>query len=428
MPNEITSQLETPNKMLSAVADLLLLLIEKTDREYIKEAQLFVEQWESKGLMSYRIPDETFDKTINKLKDAGISYLAFDNATTTDHVIFFPKPFAQHVESIAIQTAKEADLLTQISKDEINDLCFGELMKGHDALRYEITVPDKLYANRLRENLTKANNLKTVFSMDENADGTFTFSCPSTECEKMNKAYFEIIWNFAGRFAELNRKQEEYDLERQIQLEEKMNSNDNYFIVEPQLDKNGNPTGDVLNYIKVSENSIEFFKNNCKYAAETIHRNTLEENTDVFQSWADGMSRPIIIDEAEWENRKQLIKERNPKSFLEQKDKEQYRAELCDMFKAEKKLVRIFSKPLSERSIDAINQYIENLDEQKLKRTANHIPRSKEIKQIFAKTQIEERFITEKDLSSLDRVIEVTKEMAKQQKTQAKDMNRGQER
>ena len=41
---------------------------------------------------------------------------------------------------------------------------------------------------------------------------------------------------------------------------------------------------------------------------------------------------------------------------------------------------------------------------------------------------MKEYVITEKDLSSLDRVIEVTKEEARKQKTQTKEMHKEQER
>lgn len=424
MADETIRQLSAQNEILNAAMNLLLAMIEKTDRDYARESEAFVEQWAGKGLMSYRIPDETFDMTVTKLKDAGISYLAFDNATTTDHVIFFPKPFTQHVESIAMATAKETDRLSQVSKDEINDLCYFSLMKGKEPARYELTVPDELCANRMRETLTKKNQLKTVFSMDRNADGTITFTCPVQDCEKLNKAYFETAWNFAGRFAAINRKQEQYDLERQLQLEDRMKEDGNYYIVDPEIDEKGNPTGKIKEMIRIDGDTISFYKNG-KDVAESVRKDMSEEYLDTFQSWTDRLSRPIIIEESEWPEKEKYIRERNPKVFLEQSDHDRFKADLSDMFKTEKKMARVFREPFNQRSMQALVGYLEAVDTQKdIRMGREYIPKADEIRKFLEKADPKEEVITEKDLDSLDRVIAIAKEEAKEAGMQARQQER----
>lgn len=424
MTSEIMEQLNAQNEALSAVQQLLLKLIEKANEEYRLESEEFIYACHENGLFSYQVEDEIADRLIEKLKESGVPFMAVDNNTKEAHTLFFPEAFTQHVESLAMELAKEYDRLSQVSVAEINDLCYSNKMNGKEMNRYDLTVPDKLYANRLRETLTKQNDLKIVFAMEPNADGTYTFSCTDMDIEKLNRAYFETAWNFAGRFEALNRKQEEYDLQRQQQLEKRLEQEGHYFIVDPELDSKGNPTGKAKELIEVSNDEIKFYKNGQDLTQTISHDRENDEHMDTFQSWIDRQSRPIVVEAAEWPEAPKYIKERNPKIFLEQKDFESFRADQQDMFKTEKKMQRVFREPYNERSVNSLSKYLEVLDQNKSSRINEWLPKAKHIKETLEASKTEIHKITSFDLEDINRVIAISKEEARETVKKSQEITR----
>lgn len=395
-------------------------LIEKLDEKYKEDARQFVSDWVENPdtkVIAYGVTDEIAGKLAEKLKSSGVPFMDVDSSVKERHTFIIPDSFTQQVETIALQLAIEQDRVSQISVDEINDLCFGELSKGRDPDRYCITVEDKLVANRLRETLTKeSSGLQIPFAKEENADGTYSFYCTMEDCEKMNRAYFQASWQFAGRFELLNRKQEQYDLERQEALEKRMKEPGHYYIVDPEIDEKGNVTGNIKQMVEVSDDKITLYKNG-KDVTEIIPNGT-EEAFDTLVSWEDRQSRPIVIegDEMETGNLKVLLKERSPKIFLEQSDYEAFKADQKDMLKAEKRLERCLKDPITERSKAAILEYIHQMDEQKTRRMGReYIAKEKGFEKVLDHTKSEEYEIGAKDLSTLDRVIEIAKEEVRAQ-------------
>lgn len=396
---------------LKDIQQLLLKLCEKADVEYQEIASKFVEEWATKGMMSYQVDDNLIKELESRLKDSGISYLAFNNAATTEHVIFFPEAFSQQVESIALNIAKDHDLLSQTSKDEINDLCYAQNLRDpkNPMTRYEIMVPNELIANRLRETLTKENDLKITFSVDKNPENdTYTFTCPSLDGNKMNRAYFETLWSFAGQFEALNLKQEQYDLDRQHELEDRINQGGSYIIADPVIDEKGNATGAVREKIVITPETITLYKGDI--VADSIQNTNSDQCLDTFQSWIDRQSRPIIIEDNEKDNMKELLIQRNPKIFLEEKDYAAFKADREQMYKIENKMIRCFNGEFNEKAWNAIMAEVARADERNL----TVVSRTEQLDKLFHESKYECFEVTDKDLSTLNRVIELQQEHMKE--------------
>lgn len=385
--------------------ELLMELTEKLEADYKILAQKYIQEWTAtqESICGYKVCDEIKEYLEQKLKSRGVPYMIMDLSEEEKGIFIFPASHQQFVETTAIEIAKEYDEITQISQAEINDLCFGKEKMD----RYDLTIQDEALANRIRENLT-GRNLNIVFSMEKIND-QYVFSCTKDDIENLNKAFFEAVWDFTGTNADLHKKQEQWNLDRQKDLLNKMISDGHYFIIDAELDKYGKPTGNIIEKIEVTDTEIALYKTEEK-PTDIIENNKTEEIMDRFQCWTDRQTFPVIVDASEMDNWQKIAKKQARPYFMTQEQRDLEKLNDVNKKATEKKIERALRHPLSAEAKEAIILMIKQYDKVGAEYNKNFKEKSEEFEKILLSAENNVHKITSQDLSSIDRSIEFSKE------------------
>lgn len=401
------------NKVMQGISkslyELLMELTEKLETDYRILAQKYIQEWTAaqESICGYNVCDEIKDSLEEKLKSRGVPYMVLDLSEEEKGIFVFPASHQQFIETTALEVAKEYDEITQISQSEINDLCFGKEKMD----RYDLSVKDEALANRIRENLT-GRNLNTIFSMEE-VNGEYVFSCTKDDVENLNKAFFEAVWDFTGANADLHKKQEEWSLGRQKEMNEKMTSEGHYFIIDAELDKYGKPTGNIIEKIEVTDTEIALYKTGEK-PTDIIPNNKTEEVMDRFQCWTDRQTFPVVVDASEIENWEQIAQKQARPYFMTKEQLEVEKINHSNKKATEKKIERALRHPLGMEAKEAILGMIEQYDKAGNKYGLDYKEKSKDFEWYLTGTEHSVHKITSQDLSSIDRSIEYNKEKSQE--------------
>lgn len=414
----------TSQEALNFILALLKAIEAKCSQDYIEESMAFVKNTTS-ALFTYHVPDKISDSVKKELKSSGIPFMLFDNDIKPYTEFIIPEEFVQHLEAIAMQVAVEHDHAIRVSVDEINDLCFNEMRKNvkDAAYRYELTVDDVYIANNIRDQLTKNPDLKCAFAMEENEDKTVTFYTQSKDVEKLNKAVFRAEWQFAGKFAALNRKYEEQDIKRQKEVDNRLEENGHYYIVDAKVDeKTFRPTGEYSSKIEITDEEICFYKNG-EQLTERIANDGSGQCIDMLNAWLDSQVNSIVVEANDIERSAQIIREKMPTITLSEEDKILLQNDQEKMLSLESRLNRCISDSFNTRSVAEIVNQIKQVS----------IDKTDVMNEKLSKLSPVVKEITAGDLKNLDRVIEITREhlaeLEKEEKIKEKErrvMSKGQ--